>query len=104
MDQSCSQPAGCSSASAPVSKRTRVAWSPSHSSADVNPTFVVNELLCYAMKKFNQLNGRMLRQVILDFYDTTQLSTAKEVLSNALTDLKLETWVGVTYSSSQRKP
>jgi len=48
------------------------------------------------MKKFNQLNGRMIRQVILDLYDTTQLSTAKEVLSNALTDLKLETWVGVT--------
>ena len=65
-------------------KRLRIASSQGLITVDhANPSLGINELLCYTMKKFNQLKAKMLKQVVLDFYDSTQttltLTTAKEV-------------------------
>jgi len=35
----------------------------------------------------------MLKQVVLDFYDSTQINTAKEMLANVLEELKPADWI-----------
>ena len=76
MDMASSQLSGCVSNIG--NKRIRIVSSQGIVTADhANPSLVINELLCYAMKKFNQFNAKVLKQAVLDFYDFTQTTTAK---------------------------
>ena len=79
-----------SSSTGSANKRTRVASSPSKSKTS---DLFINELLCYFYKKFGSANNKSLKQVIVDFYDGKQISEAKDILTECLSDLNLANWI-----------
>ena len=84
------------SAAEPASKRARQISSPSHSLTSTRlhsgRHLVINELLCFMFKKYNQLNVKVLKQIITDFYDGNQVNAAKEMLFAAIESLNLSSW------------
>ena len=55
-------------------------------------TMIVNELLCYAQKKYRQLPALTLKQVLSDFYSADTVAEAKDVLSSSVDNLNNNNW------------
>jgi len=55
------------------------------------------------VKKIHQLDAKMLKSVILDFYETDKITVAKEILSKVLDDLKLDKWVSLPRRRDSRE-
>jgi hypothetical protein len=52
----------------------------------------INELLCYAFKKYIPLRPKMLRQTLLDFYSSDQMGSARDLLMDELEALNPPGW------------
>lgn len=52
----------------------------------------INELLCYASKKFKKLTRQMFEGVIYDFYKAEEISNAKDILVNRIDKFSTEKW------------
>jgi len=74
----------------PVNKRSRAPFSPDTS---VNSKLVINELLCYLHRKYGIIKIKILKQIILDFYDGKQITARlKTYLWNTLINLNPVNW------------
>ena len=60
--------------------------------ASTDKRFVVNELLCYAKCKLGKLSLNTLKSVISDFYSSTDITTAKELLVDSVEELNIDKW------------
>lgn len=47
---------------------------------DMHSRMVINDLLCYSTKKFSRIPIKQLKSTVADFYNPTDISTAKEAL------------------------
>ena len=57
-----------------------------------NPKLTINELLCYATKKYHQLRNETLKQILYDFYKVEIVSEAKNQLSEDIDALSIDDW------------
>jgi len=64
---------------------------------------IVNEVLWYWFKNIHQLDAKMLKSVILDFYETGKITVAKDILSKVLDDLKPDKWVSIPRQRDSRE-
>jgi len=53
---------------------------------------VVNEVLCYTLKKMGQLPEKTLKQILLDFYNIDKIVEAKDQLADNMADWNLLNW------------
>src|ERR1051325_9126055 len=51
---------------------------------------VINEPLCFLTRKFGRYSSKQLKSIMFDFYTGDIISVAKDVLFNAITNLKSE--------------
>jgi hypothetical protein len=61
---------------------------------------VINEPLCFLTRKFGRYASKQIKSIIFDFYAGDIISTAKDVLFNAITNLKI---VGLPKLVSRRR-
>jgi len=87
----------------PVYKRSRLPSSPCATAEGKESTMIVNEVLWYWFKNIHQLDAKMLKSVILDFYETGKITVAKDILSKVLDDLKPDKWVSIPRQRDSRE-
>jgi len=54
-------------------------------------------------KKIHQLDAKMLKSVILDFYEIGYITVTKDILSKVLDDLKPDKWVSLPRGRDSRE-
>ena len=54
---------------------------------------IISELLCYLQCKFGKIPLNSLKLVISDFYKSSDISTAKELLTESVDNLNIDKWV-----------
>lgn len=55
-------------------------------------TMIVNELLCYAQRKYRQLPASTLKQVLFDFYSADMVTESKDELISSIDNLNITDW------------
>lgn len=53
---------------------------------------VISDLLCFAVNKFHRVPNKVLKNVLLDFYTSDDVSTAKEILVNEVDKVLSDKW------------
>ena len=56
-------------------------------------SIIISEPLCYASRKMARFPAKILRQTLSNFYPTDVLHVAKDILINAVEELKIDNWV-----------